>query len=115
MMNWMSGFVVAAVSAVFLLPARASAQVEHVPLESVDALVLHNVAAEPATLQGKSGAIGQPSTSRIRRGRGSDCARRPRRSMKPTSISRRDNGRKSRSMYVAPWHDSTSTITNSRR
>jgi hypothetical protein len=40
------------VTALLLLPAPAVAQVKHYPLESVDGLVLHNVSAEPATLQG---------------------------------------------------------------
>ncbi len=33
----------------------ASAQVKHYPLESIEALTLHNVSAEPVTLQGKKG------------------------------------------------------------
>jgi len=38
-----------------LPPSGASAQVKHYPLEATDGLRLHNVAAEPATLQGKKG------------------------------------------------------------
>jgi hypothetical protein len=40
---------------VLLLGGRASSQVKEYALQSTDALVLHNVAAVPATLQGKSG------------------------------------------------------------
>jgi hypothetical protein len=43
------------VTALLLLPGRAVAQVKHDPLETADGLVLHNVAAEPATLQGRKG------------------------------------------------------------
>jgi hypothetical protein len=39
----------------FLLFGGASAQVRHYALESADGLRLHNVSAEPATLQGKKG------------------------------------------------------------
>jgi hypothetical protein len=42
-------------TATLLLPGAASAQAKHYPLESVDGLRLHNVAAEPAVLQGKKG------------------------------------------------------------
>lgn len=38
-----------------VLPGGASAQAKHYPLESIDGLRLHNVIAEPATLQGKKG------------------------------------------------------------
>jgi hypothetical protein len=38
-----------------LVPGRASAQAKVYPLESVEGLKLHNVAAEPASLQGKKG------------------------------------------------------------
>jgi hypothetical protein len=41
--------------AVLLVAGRASSQVKEYPLQSVDGLTLHNVAAAPATLQGKSG------------------------------------------------------------
>lgn len=41
--------------AVLLVAGRASPQVKEYPLQSVDGLSLHNVAAAPATLQGKSG------------------------------------------------------------
>jgi hypothetical protein len=47
-------FVVAALTFV-LLPGRASAQARQFPLETVEGLRLHNVAAEPATHQGKKG------------------------------------------------------------
>jgi hypothetical protein len=46
--------VVAALTLV-LLPGRAIAQPKHYALESLDGLGLHNVAAEPATLQGRKG------------------------------------------------------------
>lgn len=46
--------VVAALTFV-LLPGRAFAQARHFPLESMDGLRLHNVAAEPTTHQGKKG------------------------------------------------------------
>jgi hypothetical protein len=42
-------------SAVLLLPWTAIAQPKHYPLESLDGLGLHNVTAEPVTLQGKKG------------------------------------------------------------
>ena len=38
-----------------LLPGAAETQAQHFPLESTDRLALHNVTAEPATLQGKKG------------------------------------------------------------
>jgi hypothetical protein len=41
--------------AVLLLPAAASAQARHYPLESADGLRLHNVTAEPVTHEGKRG------------------------------------------------------------
>jgi hypothetical protein len=44
-----------AATAVLLLPRTATAQPKHYALESLDGLELHNVAAEPATLQGKKG------------------------------------------------------------
>jgi cell division septation protein DedD len=50
MMNRLVGFAVVAASAVLLLPGAVSAQVKRFPPESIDALVLHNVTAEPATL-----------------------------------------------------------------
>jgi 3-keto-disaccharide hydrolase len=43
------------VSAVLLLPWTAGAQTKHYALESLEGLSLHNVAAEPATVQGKKG------------------------------------------------------------
>jgi hypothetical protein len=42
-------------SAVLLLPGTLAAQAKHYPLESTDGLRLHNVTAEPATLQGRKG------------------------------------------------------------
>ena len=43
------------ISTMLLLPEIPTAQVKHYPLESTDALGLHNVTAEPAILQGKKG------------------------------------------------------------
>jgi hypothetical protein len=40
---------------VVLVSGRASSQVKEYPLQGIDGLVLHNVAAAPATLQGKNG------------------------------------------------------------
>ena len=42
-------------AAVLLVAERVASQVKQFPLQSTDNLVLHNVAAAPATLQGKSG------------------------------------------------------------
>ena len=42
-------------AAVLLVAERVASQVKQYPLQSTDNLVLHNVAAAPATLQGKSG------------------------------------------------------------
>ena len=42
-------------AAVLLVAERVASQVKQYPLQSTDNLVLHNVAASPATLQGKSG------------------------------------------------------------
>jgi hypothetical protein len=42
-------------SAWLLLAGAAETQAQHFPLESADRLELHNVTAEPATLQGKKG------------------------------------------------------------
>jgi len=51
------GFALLAVatSAVLSVPATAAPQARRYALESTDGLRLHNVAAEPATLQGKNG------------------------------------------------------------
>lgn len=38
-----------------MLPGAAETQAQHFPLESADRLELHNVTAEPATLQGNKG------------------------------------------------------------
>src|SRR5215207_7584195 len=43
------------IAALLLVPAWASAQAAHVPLESGAGLHLHNVSATPATLQGRKG------------------------------------------------------------
>ena len=39
-------------SACLLLPGATETHAQHFPLESTDRLKLHNVTAEPATLQG---------------------------------------------------------------
>jgi hypothetical protein len=50
-----SALLAVATSAALIVPAAAARQARHYPLESADGLRLHNVAAEPATLQGKKG------------------------------------------------------------
>jgi len=50
-----------------LVPGHASAQVKHYPLEAIDGLRLHNVAAEPAVLQGKKGLRVTFSEETVRR------------------------------------------------
>jgi hypothetical protein len=50
-----STLLILTASAVLLLPLTAVAQPKRYALESLDGLGLHNVAAEPATLQGKKG------------------------------------------------------------
>jgi hypothetical protein len=50
-----------------LLPRGASAQVKQYPLEATDGLRLHNVAAEPAVLQGKKGLRVTFSEETVRR------------------------------------------------
>jgi hypothetical protein len=47
--------LLAVVSAALMVPGTAARQAKHFSLESTDGLRLHNVAAEPATLQGKKG------------------------------------------------------------
>ncbi|MGH9162508.1 MAG: hypothetical protein ACRD2X_21285 [Vicinamibacteraceae bacterium] len=54
-------------TATLLLPSGALAQARHYPLESVDGLHLHNVTAEPATLQGKKGLRVTISEETLRR------------------------------------------------
>src|SRR2546425_8147313 len=57
-------------TATLLLPGAASAQVKNYPLESVDGLRLHDVTAEPATLQGKKGlrvTVSEESLRRLQR------------------------------------------------
>ena len=53
----MTRFVLLVLATTFtlLLPAGASAQVRRYPLETTGGLRLHNVAAEPAVLEGKKG------------------------------------------------------------
>jgi hypothetical protein len=59
--------LVLATSLTLLLPGGASAQVKHYPLEATDGLRLHNVAAEPAVLQGKKGLRVTFSEETVRR------------------------------------------------
>jgi hypothetical protein len=54
-------------TALLLLPGIVSAQVRHYPLESAHGLRLHNVAAEPATLQDKKGLRVTTSEETLRR------------------------------------------------
>src|SRR5205809_7058928 len=54
-------------TATLLLSGAASAQSRHYPLESVNSLRLHNVTAEPATLQGKKGVRVTMSAETLRR------------------------------------------------
>jgi hypothetical protein len=56
-----------ATTAAVLLPRAASAQARHYPLEAVEGLRLHNVAAEPAALQGKKGLRVTVSDETLRR------------------------------------------------
>jgi hypothetical protein len=44
-----------AASAAFLFSGLAVAQIKQHPLDSIDGLILHNVSAEPASLNGKTG------------------------------------------------------------
>ncbi|HJU69280.1 MAG TPA: hypothetical protein VJ650_13650 [Gemmatimonadaceae bacterium] len=60
--------IVLAASAALALPTPSSAQIRRYPLESVSGLRLHNVAAEPATLDGKKGVrltISDDATRRV--------------------------------------------------
>jgi len=54
-------------TATLLLPGAASAQAKDYPLESAGGLRLHNVTAEPATLQGKKGLRVTVSEEALRR------------------------------------------------
>jgi len=62
-----STLLVLATTLTVLLPGGASAQVKHYPLEATDGLLLHNVAAEPAVLQGKKGLRVTFSEETVRR------------------------------------------------
>ncbi|HVR72236.1 MAG TPA: hypothetical protein VMT87_15435 [Vicinamibacteria bacterium] len=62
-----STFRVLAAAATVLLPAAAAAQARHDPLESADGLRLHNVAAEPVTLEGRKGLRVTMSEETVRR------------------------------------------------
>jgi hypothetical protein len=50
-----STLLTAAIGVGLLVPGTAARQARHYPLEAADGLRLHNVAAEPAVLQGKKG------------------------------------------------------------
>ncbi len=65
-MNKLPLFVLTAIA--ITLPAGSSAQVRRFPLESASGLRLHNVAAEPAVLEGKKGlrvAISEDASRRL--------------------------------------------------
>lgn len=62
-----STLFVLATAVTLLLPRGASAQAKRYPLESTDGLRLHNVAAEPATLQGTKGLRVTMSEEALRR------------------------------------------------
>jgi hypothetical protein len=61
-----SVWLVVAASAVLIVPTAAR-QAKHYPLESTDGLRLHNLAAEPVTLQGKKGLRVTMSEETLRR------------------------------------------------
>jgi len=50
-----SSLLAVAITVPLLLPQASAGQARHYPLESAEGLRLHNVAAEPAVLQGKKG------------------------------------------------------------
>lgn len=50
-----STMVAVSAAALLIVQAHTPAQARHYPLESIEALTLHNVSAEPVTLQGKNG------------------------------------------------------------
>ena len=50
-----STVVAVSAAALLIFQARTPAQARHYPLESIEALTLHNVSAEPVTLQDKNG------------------------------------------------------------
>src|SRR4051812_15581256 len=54
-------------TAALIVPGAAARQAGHYPLESVDGLRLHNVTAQPATLQGKKGVRVTISDEAVRR------------------------------------------------
>src|SRR5712691_4998260 len=62
-----STLLVLATMLTLLLSGGASAQVKHYRLEATDGLRLHNVAAEPAVLQGKKGLRVTFSEETVRR------------------------------------------------
>ena len=72
--------IAVAAAAALLLPGRAVAQAKHYPLDSTDALILHNVAAEAATLQGKKGVrvtLSEETRRRLERMTAEDRNQRP--------------------------------------
>ena len=62
-----SALLAVATSAALIAPGTAAGQARHYPLESTDGLRLHNVAAEPAVLQGKKGLRVTMSEETVRR------------------------------------------------
>jgi hypothetical protein len=62
-----SALLAVATSVVLLVSGTAARQARHYPLESADGLRLHNVAAEPAVLQGKKGLRVTMSEEALRR------------------------------------------------
>lgn len=65
-----STWVIVAASVALLVPAIAAPQAGHYPLESAVGLRLHNVVAEPATLQGKKGVQVRFSQEALQRFKG---------------------------------------------
>lgn len=61
---------VLAITLTLLAPWRAAAQVTHFPLDTADGLRLHNVAVEPAVLDGKKGLRVTLSNETLRRFQG---------------------------------------------
>jgi hypothetical protein len=59
-------------TATLLFPAAAAAQAKRYPLESAEGLRFHNVAAEPAVLQGKKGLRATISEETLRRIEGTE-------------------------------------------
>jgi len=62
-----SALLAVATSAALMVPGTAAPQAKHYPLEAIDGLRLHNVAAVSATLQGKKGLRVTISEETLRR------------------------------------------------